>query len=486
MSNPDLSHFSGIVPCGVSDHGVTSLVDLGLPVTMADRPGPEGRLPGSVRAVTERAAINSTEWSRADGIGRTSRCRLLPAAGARAISSFAYMRSRRPTSSTPNRRAAPDVRRSPPRGRWSSPPIRLRPRPGSKRCARRQRGGRTGGGANGARTGRAAIVGSRRRGVPRLVRRRHQKSQPSTRARPRLPKRRPTFPRPGRQAARLLRRGRRRPFGRRARRPRLLETVHRRYGKRPWASLFDRRSGLAEQGFAVSPRLASSIAEDKGRLDEQPSTRAYFFDAAGAPLGAGHRSPTPPTPRRCGRSPQAVPMHSTAAGSLRASSRRCATHPTNPGCSRRTTSPPIASRNGGRLCALSRLSTSAAWDRPPPARSPIGQILGMLEPFDLAMLGPDDPESWRLIGDATRLAFADRERYLADSDFVSIPKGLLDPAYLQSRAHCCGGRPPWAKRRQGRRARMGQGRTQDRRPLDGNSRRPRISSSSTPPATSPR
>jgi lipoyl(octanoyl) transferase len=33
---PELSHFSGIVPCGVADHGVTSLVDLGLPVTMAD------------------------------------------------------------------------------------------------------------------------------------------------------------------------------------------------------------------------------------------------------------------------------------------------------------------------------------------------------------------------------------------------------------------------------------------------------------------
>ena len=63
----------------------------------------------------------------------------------------------------------------------------------------------------------------------------------------------------------------------------------------------------------------------------------------------------------------------------------------------------------------------------------IGQILGMVEPFDLATLGPDDPESWRIIGDATRLAFADRERYIADSDFVPMPKGLLDPAYLKAR-----------------------------------------------------
>ncbi len=87
----------------------------------------------------------------------------------------------------------------------------------------------------------------------------------------------------------------------------------------------------------------------------------------------------------------------------------------------------------------------------------IGQILGMVEPFDLATLGPDDPESWRIIGDATRLAFADRDRYMADSDFVSIPKGLLDPSYLRSRSalirrptalpddSVTAGEPPWDK-----------------------------------------
>ena len=81
----------------------------------------------------------------------------------------------------------------------------------------------------------------------------------------------------------------------------------------------------------------------------------------------------------------------------------------------------------------------------------------MVEPFDLAALGPDDPESWRIIGDATRLAFADRGRYMADSDFVSIPKGLLNAGYLQSRSALlrrptalpddavAAGSPPWDK-----------------------------------------
>lgn len=65
----------------------------------------------------------------------------------------------------------------------------------------------------------------------------------------------------------------------------------------------------------------------------------------------------------------------------------------------------------------------------------VGQILGLLAPYGLAALGPDSAEAWRLIGDASRLAFADRGRYVADSDFVPVPvKGLLDPAYLAGRA----------------------------------------------------
>ncbi len=73
---------------------------------------------------------------------------------------------------------------------------------------------------------------------------------------------------------------------------------------------------------------------------------------------------------------------------------------------------------------------------PPSSRTlSVGQNLGLLNPFDLAKLDATAPESWRLIGDASRLAFADQGSYMADSDFVPMPtKGLIDPAYLASRS----------------------------------------------------
>jgi gamma-glutamyltranspeptidase/glutathione hydrolase len=78
----------------------------------------------------------------------------------------------------------------------------------------------------------------------------------------------------------------------------------------------------------------------------------------------------------------------------------------------------------------------------------------MLESYELGSMGPGDPEAWRLIGDASRLAFADRGRYMADIDFVPMPlEGLLDAEYLAQRARLlegddalpevAPGSPPW-------------------------------------------
>ena len=66
----------------------------------------------------------------------------------------------------------------------------------------------------------------------------------------------------------------------------------------------------------------------------------------------------------------------------------------------------------------------------------VAQILKILESYDLQSLGYSNPITWQIIGDATRLAFADRDRYLADSDYVSVPlSGLLNDHYLIERSN---------------------------------------------------
>lgn len=65
----------------------------------------------------------------------------------------------------------------------------------------------------------------------------------------------------------------------------------------------------------------------------------------------------------------------------------------------------------------------------------LGQILMLTEPFKLHELGSNNPTSWQILADASRLAFADRGLYMADSDFFNVPvKGLLNPEYISARS----------------------------------------------------
>jgi gamma-glutamyltranspeptidase/glutathione hydrolase len=80
---------------------------------------------------------------------------------------------------------------------------------------------------------------------------------------------------------------------------------------------------------------------------------------------------------------------------------------------------------------------------PPPPSSGIGvlEVLGLLERTDIASRGPADPQAWLLFAEASRLMYADRDRYVADPRFVAVPlEGLLDRAYLDSRAQLIGER----------------------------------------------
>ncbi|MFP1633960.1 gamma-glutamyltransferase [Zhengella sp. ZM62] len=238
---------------------------------------------------------------------------------------------------------------------------------------------------------------------------------------------------------------------------RLMEMAHAKFGKRPWADNFAAAIDLAEEGFAVSPRLAALIAADRHRLEAQPSTRAYFLDRNGEPLQAG-----------------AILRNHDYAESLRAIAQAGARafyeeaiadrivdavrlHAANPGLLTVDDMKAYRAIERPAVCVAYRGHDVCGMGPPSSGALTVGQILGLLEPFDMAGLGPDDPQGWRLIGDATRLAFADRGRYMADSDFVSMPKGLLNEQYLRERStllrrdtalpaeDVTPGEPPWDK-----------------------------------------
>ena len=221
--------------------------------------------------------------------------------------------------------------------------------------------------------------------------------------------------------------------------PALLEEAHRRWGRMNWAGLFDDPIRLAELGFTVSPRLAELVAAEGEALRGDPATSAYFFPG-GQPVAAGQvltNQPYADTLRVLARQGADGFYRGPIAESI-AAAVRSATG--NPGVL--STADLAAYRVIERpaVCVEYRAHDICGMGPPSSGGLTVGQILGMLGGYDLAALGAESPESWRLIGDASRLAFADRERYMADPDHVPVPTaGLVDPAYLARRAELLAG-----------------------------------------------
>lgn len=220
----------------------------------------------------------------------------------------------------------------------------------------------------------------------------------------------------------------------------LMQEAHNRWGKMQWKGLFAPAQKLAGDGFAVSPRLAGLIAAEGDRLKTFEATTSYFFGADGAPLKAGTILKNPA---------YAETLSAIASGGAAAFYK-------GPIAEAIVDTVRMAGWNAGVLsladlanyrvkerqpvCVAYRALDICGMGPPSSGAIAIGQMLGMLENFDLKALGRDNPESWRLIGDAQRLAFADRERYVADTDFVPAPiKGLTDKAYLGDRARLLDG-----------------------------------------------
>jgi gamma-glutamyltranspeptidase/glutathione hydrolase len=217
--------------------------------------------------------------------------------------------------------------------------------------------------------------------------------------------------------------------------PALMKAAHEKWGQMPWSALFAPSIETATNGFVVSPRLATLIARDQEKLSRDPEARSYFFDGAGSPLASGTVLLNPKyaaTLRDLAENGTASFYGGQIAKDIVA---KVTGNSWNPGVLSLADFANYQVKERPPVCIEYRQYDVCGMGPPSSGALTVGQILGLLEPFDLGALGPNNAKSWRLIGDASRLAFADRGRYMADIDFVPMPlTGLLDKTYLAERS----------------------------------------------------
>ncbi|WP_318516183.1 gamma-glutamyltransferase [Photobacterium leiognathi] len=234
----------------------------------------------------------------------------------------------------------------------------------------------------------------------------------------------------------------------------LLWRSHEQYGKLAWKSLFLPAIKLAKEGFVVSPRLAAMIEKDANNLSRYPATKAYFFDNDGNPIKAGTKLTNPAYANTLLQIADYGPKAFYQGDIARDIVATVQQAEGNPGVLNTMDLASYSVKQREPICAPYRQYKVCGMGPPSSGALTLGQILAMLNHYPLDKLGADNVESWRLIGDASRLAFADRDRYMADSDYVPMPtRGLLDPAYLAQRAALLQGKqaltkvepgsPPW-------------------------------------------
>lgn len=237
----------------------------------------------------------------------------------------------------------------------------------------------------------------------------------------------------------------------------MLGLVHERHGRLPWGSLFGEVARAADNGFVVPRRLARFANSDFPQAT-LPDARQLFARPDGTPVQAGDtlRNPAYAATLRtiASQGPRALLEGSLAARIVA----RTHAEPL-PGTLSTDDLAAYRPRAVEPVCAPYRVYVVCV---PPPPSSGISllQLLAILERTDIAARGPADPQAWFLFAEASRLMYADRDRYVADPSYVTLPVGgLLDPTYVAARAALIGetaapapiapGRPPGATARLG-------------------------------------
>ncbi|WP_084522518.1 gamma-glutamyltransferase family protein [Nocardia inohanensis] len=236
---------------------------------------------------------------------------------------------------------------------------------------------------------------------------------------------------------------------------RLLELAHREHGKQSWKDLFGPAISLADQGFQISPRLAGQIADSAADLARDENAKAYFLQADGSAKTAGTTLSNPALAKTLGAiatdGANAFYTGAIAADIVDAVATNSGGR--TPGLVSLADLSSYQAKKRTAVCAPYRTHEICGMPNPSSGGIAVAAILGILSNYDLSAMPPDDvsgdsdtarnggkpkAEAVHLISEAERLAYADRDKYVADSDFIPLPGGspqaLIDPNYLKSRA----------------------------------------------------
>ena len=215
---------------------------------------------------------------------------------------------------------------------------------------------------------------------------------------------------------------------------RMLELAHQRDGKLPWKDLFQPAIQLAANGFAISPRLYK-LAEQLPRVAVRPAISAYLFGKDGKPLPVGHilKNPEYAATLKLLAEQGAKPFYEGEIGQAIVEAVR--NDPENPGVMTRKDLADYRAKVREPVCGD---FLQYRWCGAPPPSSggtTVGAMLGMLQHQPLEQYDVGSAELTHLFVEASELAFADRNTYSGDPDFVDVPTAaMVDPAYLAQRA----------------------------------------------------
>lgn len=229
-----------------------------------------------------------------------------------------------------------------------------------------------------------------------------------------------------------------------------LEMAQSEFGKLPWSSLFDDTIKTAEDGFKVSPRLAKLVALDyHPGLKTFPASSVYFFPA-GMPLQEGvikKNRKLAKTLRGIAEKGSDYLLKGEVAQKIVDAVNSAEINPGKMTLEDLANYEPIKREP---VCGLYHEKRICGMAPPSSGGVNVYQILKMLEQFDLSQYKPDSVEFANLYTQSSAMAYADREKFIADSDYTNLPfAAMINTAYLERRAEGIEVDKKWRRARAG-------------------------------------